>query len=181
MSLRLSLFASLSVLVAFSLPGAVAAKDKTVIAGTASVSDGDTLKFDGFRVGLWGIDAPERGQTCGKTDAGALAENALRTLANGKRTVCEVRDYDSKTKRPIATCTVDGEDLAASLVEQGWAYPRNSQNAYGVEQSRAKASMKGVNILSCDSPSKWRRDTERAELKKKKKADEKRKKLASRE
>jgi endonuclease YncB( thermonuclease family) len=45
------------------------ARRQTVIAGKASVSNGDTLKFSKMRVRLWGVDSPEYGQKRGKTDA----------------------------------------------------------------------------------------------------------------
>jgi endonuclease YncB( thermonuclease family) len=34
------------------------------LVGTARVIDGDTIAIAGVRIRLWGIDAPERDQTC---------------------------------------------------------------------------------------------------------------------
>jgi endonuclease YncB( thermonuclease family) len=34
------------------------------LAGTARVIDGDTLSIADTRIRLWGIDAPQRNQTC---------------------------------------------------------------------------------------------------------------------
>ena len=34
------------------------------LAGTAQITDGDTIEVAGTRVRLWGIDAPEHDQTC---------------------------------------------------------------------------------------------------------------------
>ncbi len=165
-----SLLALSGFVIAFNSTGALAA-GKTMIAGNVKVENGDTVKFDGMPIKLWGIDAPEAGQKCGKTDAGALAQKALRDIADGHRAVCDMRAYDSEDKRAIAQCTVDGEDIAATLVQEGWAWdlPKVSKGVYGGQQSEAKAALKGVHILSCDSPSKWRYKQKLAEQKRLKK------------
>lgn len=160
-----------SVLLAFSSAHSTAA-ERTIIAGTAKAIDGDTLSFGGLKVGLWGISAPEAKQACGKTKAGALAAKAMHDIANGKRVVCEMRDYDGKDKRPMAVCTRDGEDIAGEIVATGWAWDNSklSKGAYGAQETRAKQSQKGLHILACDSPSKWRAQQKAALKKKEKKA-----------
>ena len=40
--------------------------DVKIIKGIAEVVDGDTIKIDGTRIRLFGIDAPEKDQTCKK-------------------------------------------------------------------------------------------------------------------
>lgn len=168
MRTKLALLLS-SVLFAFTATPSGAA-EKTIIAGTARAVDGDTLSFDGLKVGLWGIYAPEAKQACGKTKAGALSAKALRDIADGKRVVCEMRDYDGKDKRPVAVCTRDGEDIAGEIVQSGWAWDNSklSKGAYGVQEASAKQSQKGLHILSCDSPKKWRAQ-QKAALKKREK------------
>jgi endonuclease YncB( thermonuclease family) len=158
MRCKLKALAALSGLVFAFVSSNVTAGDKTVIVGDAKVIDGGAIKFDGLPVRLWGIDAPGLGQKCGKTDAGLLAEKALHDIADGHRAVCELRDYDAKDKRAVAVCAVDGQDIAASMVERGWAwdFPKTSNGAYSAEQKQAKSEMKGVHILSCDKPSQWR-------------------------
>ena len=145
--------------VLFAFPAAKSsASEKTIIAGTAKAVDGDTLSFDGLKVGLWGISAPEAKQACDKTKAGILSTKALHDLADGRRVVCEMRDFDAKEKRPVAVCMRDGEDIASEIVESGWAWDNSklSKGAYSAEEGKAKESLKGLHILSCDSPAKWR-------------------------
>lgn len=168
MRTKLALLLS-SVLYAFAAAPSSAA-EKTIIAGTAKAVDGDTLSFGGLKVGLWGISAPEAKQACGKTKAGALATKAMHDIADGKRVVCEMRDYDGKDKRPMAICTRDGEDIASEIVATGWAWDNSklSKGAYGAQETRARQSQKGLHILACDSPSKWRAQ-QKAALKKKEK------------
>ena len=133
---------------------------------TASDVDGDTLSFDGLKVGLWGISAPEAKQACGKTKAGILSTKALHDLADGRRVVCEMRDFDAKEKRPVAVCMRDGEDIASEIVESGWAWDsKSSKGAYAAQEGKAKDALRGLHILSCDSPAKWRAQ-QKAALKK---------------
>lgn len=161
--------------VLFALPALSSrAAERTIIAGTAKTIDGDTLSFGGLKVGLWGISAPEAKQACGKTKAGALSAKALHDIADGKRVVCEMRDYDGKDKRPMAVCTRDGEDIAGEIVATGWAWDNSklSKGAYGAQQTKAKETQKGLHILACDSPRKWQaqqKAAQKAALKKKEK------------
>lgn len=150
------------------------ASDKTIIAGTAKAVDGDTISFDGLKVGLWGIYAPEAKQACGKTKAGKLSAKALHDIADGKRVVCEMRDYDGQDKRPMAVCTRDGEDIASEIVATGWAWENSklTKGAYSAQETKAKETQKGLHILSCDSPRKWKaqqKAAQKAALRKKEK------------
>lgn len=60
-------------------------------ASVAAVVDGDTLVLDGLRVRLWGIDAPERNQTCRRDGqayrCGEAATQALREWIGRRRLV----------------------------------------------------------------------------------------------
>lgn len=96
----------------------------TDLAGQDSVIDGDTIEIHGQRIRLYGIDAPESGQTCeadgkvyrcGKDAAFALTDKI------GRQTVeCEDRGRD-RYDRVIAICYAGGQDIGAWLVDQGWA------------------------------------------------------------
>ena len=96
----------------------------TGISGVAFVIDGDTLKIAPERIRLHGIDAPESAQSCragGKTWAcGEAATRALRERIAGRPVECAERDRD-RYGRIVAVCRVDGADVNAWMVEQGWA------------------------------------------------------------
>src|SRR5262249_37998204 len=97
--------------------------EPAAVVGVASVIDGDTIEIHGQRVRLYGIDAPEAGQTCnlegrpwrcGQASANALAERI------GRRTVtCDPRDRD-RYGRLVAGCSVAGASIRAGSVRGGW-------------------------------------------------------------
>lgn len=131
------------------------------IDGFARVIDGDTLDVDGVRVRLHGIDAFEGGQSCEREAlawaCGAAAENHLRTLAQGRRVACEVRDTD-RYGRQVAVCAVAGRDLGRAMVADGLAvaYRRYSM-AYVGDELAARQRRAGAWRGSFDRPEQWRR------------------------
>lgn len=118
------------------------------VSGRARVVDGDTLAIGAERVRLFGIDAPERDQTCdrdGRTwDCGRDATRALTALVGKVRLVCEVQDRD-RYGRAVSICAAGGTDLAEALVEQGAAvaYRRYSLR-YVAAETRARAGRLGI-------------------------------------
>jgi endonuclease YncB( thermonuclease family) len=86
--------------------------------------DGDTVKFGPQFVRLFGIDAPERIQTCddGQWHPGPLAKKALEDFIAGRPVTCKQVDYDARNKRPVEQCYVGEDDLQALMVAAGWAW-----------------------------------------------------------
>jgi endonuclease YncB( thermonuclease family) len=119
------------------------------LTGYAHVIDGDTLSVSGTRVRLEGIDAPEAGQTCRRQNGftwscGASATAAIRSLVGGRHVTCKPRGSD-RYGRTLATCFVDGQDINAAMVRQGyaWAYKRYSW-AYVIEEMLAHYERAGI-------------------------------------
>ena len=77
------------------------------------VVDGGTVKFGSQLVRLFGIDAPEKGQTCddGQWHPGPLAKKALENLIAGRPVNCKQVDYDARNNRPVAQCFAGEDDL----------------------------------------------------------------------
>jgi endonuclease YncB( thermonuclease family) len=120
------------------------------LAGQASVIDGDTIEIHGARIRLSGIDAPESSQLCRGDDSlqylcGAKSANALSTFIGRKVVTCEAQSSD-RYGRTVATCSVEGADLADWLVRNGQAFdwPKYSNGKYAKAQNDAEHGGKGM-------------------------------------
>lgn len=92
------------------------------------VVDGDSFIFDGRRIRLWGIDAPEN-----DTPEGLAATSFLRELVAGEDISCTYGGI-GPYGRTIAQCWVGGVyDIAWILVRNGFAvdWPEYSKGYYG--------------------------------------------------
>jgi endonuclease YncB( thermonuclease family) len=119
------------------------------LAGLARVIDGDTLEIAGRHVRLEGIDAPESGQTCGRRligswRCGSAAADALAKLVAKRRVSCESRGND-KYDRMLGICFVDGRDINAEMVREGyaWAFVKYSQT-YVKQEAEARVARVGI-------------------------------------
>lgn len=126
------------------------------------VHDGDTLKYGTLRIRLHGIDAPELSQTCKGPSAsdlcGKRARDYLKRLVAGG-VKCEVTDYDSRWKRPVAKChNRRGEDVGQKMVSNGWAlaYRRYSHD-YVKDEFTADVLNKGMWAGDFIEPWAWRK------------------------
>ncbi len=119
------------------------------VTGHVRVIDGDTIAIGETRIRLEGIDAPEFAQTCqrkwfGWWACGTAATSALTNMIGDKSVTCEPRGLD-KYGRTLAVCFIDGRDLNAQMVRQGyaWAFVRYS-SSYVKEEALAKAEGLGI-------------------------------------
>lgn len=97
-----------------------------------TVHDGDSLRCDGERVRLIGIDAPELADSPRCHDArkarsdcdqgrAVVSRDYLRSLTRGEvRCTVEARD---RYGRALARCNAGGVDLSAAMIEAGHAKP----------------------------------------------------------
>lgn len=122
---------------------------RSELSGTASVIDGDTIDFDGKRVRLEGIDAPETAQVCRKANGGEwpcgrASADVLAQLVGARRVTCREEGTD-KYDRVLGVCSVDGVDINAELVRRGyaWAFVKYSDR-YVKEEAEAKAAAAGI-------------------------------------
>lgn len=141
------------------------------IIGRASVIDGDTIEVHGQRIRLWGIDAPESGQTCtrdgGTYRCGQEAANGLSEWIAGRRVTCAARGRADRYGRIVAMCWVQHprdrhhtgrEDLGMHLVESGLAldYARFSRGEYAEVERRAREGRRGLWAGEFQRPWEWR-------------------------
>lgn len=144
------------------IPSSASAQSQgTAIVGRASVIDGDTLEIHGTRIRLFGIDAPESGQSCTvrgkKSRCGQQAALALANKISSGTVSCEARDRD-QYNRVVAVCRAGGDDLNAWMVAEGWAmaYRRYSAD-YVRQENNASASKIGIWQGDFIAPWDWRR------------------------
>jgi len=119
------------------------------IEGPARAIDADVLMVGKQRVILWGIDAPERSQTCildarkwGCYDA---AKRLLETLASRGPVNCVLIGDPDPFNRYFGVCEANGDDIGAEMVRQGMALALLDQTKdYQDIQLEAIAAGKGL-------------------------------------
>jgi endonuclease YncB( thermonuclease family) len=128
------------------------------LSGVVRVIDGDTINIGETRVRLEGIDAPETAQTCGRRwfgswPCGAAATAQLVKIIGDKAVSCQPRGLD-KYGRTLAVCFVDGRDINAQMVRQGyaWAFVKYSKSYVGEE---AQARAEGLGIWQGEAMPAW--------------------------
>lgn len=134
-----------------------------LLAGEARAVDGDTLDIAGQRVRLFGIDAPEKRQTCEDEDrqeyaCGIQSQRALAWLIRHSEVTCEADNKRDRYNRILAVCWVDGIDVGEWMVRRGHAlayiaYSRRYLN----DQVRAETMQIGVWRGNFVAPWEWRR------------------------
>ena len=120
-----------------------------VIAGPATVTDGDTIRVGNTRIRLHGIDAPETAQSCnavggGTWPCGTEATRVLRYAIAGHDVSCVPVTLD-RYGRTVARCFVGTKDIQADMVRQGlaWAFVRYSTD-YVPQETEAHAAHRGI-------------------------------------
>ncbi len=132
-----------------------------VIAGRATVVDGDGVEVAGQKIRLFGIDAPEVDQYCSRADGtrwrcGQYATVELDRTIAGREVACSVRDKD-RYGRPVAVCRVADSDIAESQVRSGLAVAyRKFTRDYVDEEDEARSAKRGVWAGRFDMPWDWR-------------------------
>lgn len=124
------------------------------------IIDGDTIVVDGEHMRLFGIDAPEKQQTCtlgGQPQrCGLMATEALRELIGRAIVSCERRSTD-RYGRTVAVCSVAGRDIGRQMVYSGWAIASiRYSNMYIDVENEARGSRRGLWDGQFEKPEQWR-------------------------
>jgi endonuclease YncB( thermonuclease family) len=124
----------------------------------SAVIDGDTVRYNGAPVHLWGIDAPERGQICADGwPAGKMAADYLAGLIHDRRLACKLEPSAAAGGKTFALCKVDGQDLSAAMAGAGMAWSYTAQTTdYTVQESNAMIGVLGVHAHDCMKAWEWR-------------------------
>lgn len=113
---------------------------ETITGVVVHVADGDTLRLNGIKIRVWGVDAPEVDQRGYKEATQVLQDEVLL-----KKVSCVIRDRD-RYNRIVAQCFQDEKDIGAGVIRAGWArdYHRHSKGYYLKEELAARKERKGL-------------------------------------
>ncbi|MEC7258243.1 MAG: thermonuclease family protein, partial [Pseudomonadota bacterium] len=123
--------------------------------------DADTWDVGGVRVRLFGIDAPERDQTCRRADGsewacGQWTTDETARLYQGRTADCRAVTVD-RYQRVVARCTVHGADPGREMVQQGLAFAyRKYSMDYDLDEKRALVSGVGIHAAETVRPAEFR-------------------------
>jgi endonuclease YncB( thermonuclease family) len=128
--------------------------------GLGRAKDGDSLMVGAREVRLFGIDAPEWGQTCkrGGQDwaCGQDAAEELSKLVTGRHVSCVAVDTDAHG-RTVAQCTANEVDVNRAMVATGYAVAyRHYSTAYVSAEETAKVNQRGIWAGTFEMPTQYR-------------------------
>jgi endonuclease YncB( thermonuclease family) len=158
---------SMAALCAAPVDQARAQTQATEIRGMAEVIDADIIRIGEQRVILWGIDAPERRQTCllngdpwGCYD---VAFRQLQLLAGRGEVVCYFHGDPDPFGRRFGVCESGGSDLNAEMVAAGLALAYAEEtDAYLPQMGEAISAGAGLWQIGAQFEEPWefrRRET----------------------
>lgn len=127
------------------------------ISGFAKIIDGDTIKINSKKIRLYGIDAPEKKQTCEKPYltigifsftknylCGQVSTNKLTKKINNQIIKCKIKDVD-RYSRLIGECYKRNQNLNSWLVANGHAVAyRKYSKKYVSDEISAKNEKLGI-------------------------------------
>ena len=155
--------ATVALLLALTSPASHLQAQGTTLQGVASVIDGDTLEIRSQRIRLFGIDAPESGQSCTDADGqsyrcGQRASLALSDRIGRSPVTCHQHDTD-RYGRVVAVCMLGNLDLNGWMVREGHALAyRKYSTAYMAGESVARHEQRGLWAGDFMAPWDWRKD-----------------------
>ncbi len=152
--MRVLLFSALFLMIA----GAAMAE---VFKGQARVIDGDEIELAGKRVRLYGIDAPELGQTCWYQNkefpCGHYAKRNLWINVKDQRLTCREKSVGDGGVVVALCFDAQGRDVAGDLVRNGWALALPKQvEVYIKAAAEAKRQKLGLWNFRFTKPWDWR-------------------------
>jgi len=141
---------------------ALMAEGRTSVVGKPTVIEGDILTVGSQTFRLYGIDAPEKGQTC-KTksrelDCGRIAATGLMDLTAGVDSVaCEPLGPDPAGVMIVRCLDPQGFDLSRQMLYTGWALatPKSSKAFHDLE-AKSRAAKRGLWKWQVTPPWVWR-------------------------
>ncbi len=136
------------------------------ITGKPVIADGDTVKVNGRKIRLYGIDAPEMKQKCydgkKKIDCGIEAKDYLTEIVGDNEVFCSDLDTD-KYGRTNGNCyfiAQSGEkiNIGQDLVSGGYALAYQTYSLrFVINEIYAKTTLSGIWRYQFQKPWNWRK------------------------
>jgi endonuclease YncB( thermonuclease family) len=151
--------AALAIL-AFGAPVPAFADDPETISGVAKAIDADMVMIDKTRIVLWGVDAPDRNQTCllsnQEIECYTPAADALAALIAPGPLTCTLTGKPDPFGRRFGVCKIGDLDVGAELIRQGWAAAYLDQtDIYKPMQDEAIAAKVGLRAEGMKFENPW--------------------------
>ena len=153
--------------IAIGLARLAPAAEPEIVAGAASVIDGDTITIGENVVRLFDVDAPELAQSCDGGPSrlrpcGVYVADALAERVAGREVRCAVLKVD-QYDRKVARCEIEGEILSQWLVASGLAMVfRRYSDRFTEEEEAARSA--GTGLWQTDFEPPWRYRARRWEV-----------------
>jgi len=134
--------------------------------GSAQAITGDLITINNLYIRLYGIDAPEIGQTCWNRngvayDCGIGSRNVMTRFLRNRTIHCTIFS-ERADGAGIGTCSLDtesGVDLGRVMVRAGWAFSdRALSDRYERSESVAQAEQAGFWSGQAQRPHIWRNE-----------------------
>ena len=132
------------------------------VEGHATAVSGDTVRVAGMVIRLYGIDAPELGQTCWSArgqayDCGAAARTVLQRLLGIDPITCWTYAV-AADEQEFGRCFRGAADIGQAMVTYGWARAqRGLTHRYAGAEAQAQMNRAGMWSGASEAPWVWRR------------------------
>ncbi len=146
--MRIAALLALAALMLAPVPVALGQSADTA-SGTAQAIDGDIITIDNLRIILWGVDAPDRNETCTQGSelypCYANSVQALTALVAQGPVTCTLKGAPDRLNRRFGICMTGATDINAEMVKQGMAFAFVPQSTdYAGAQAGAKSAKIGI-------------------------------------
>ena len=136
--------------------------DRPTYTGRAFIIDGDTLKINGVKIRLIGVDAPELSQTCeiqGHVErCGEIVKLRLVQVTESSDVTCYEHNKDFYN-RVLAECYVNDMNINKWLLREGLAvyYYNKDFKSYKILETLAKQEKNGLWDGEFQNPKEYRK------------------------
>lgn len=131
--------------------------------GPAQVVEGDKMTVGGRTVRLYGIDAPELGQTCenrrGRSyNCGDTARAVLAQIVGTRELTCTLYSR-VEGNIYVGRCFAGSADIGETMIRRGWAFSyRGVSHRYDVAEAWAQSVRAGMWAGRARRPWVWRQE-----------------------